>query len=171
MSKFISLLLFIFVSCTYKDNSPMSAIYRDHGPDPSQYDGSTGDTSKQWRQTDFTSFELSLFDALDTVNLAGTSTPAQLPTSQSPGFPNPFQHYMYVGTGFSLGPNDIIIAKYVIVDESFHAVEAGVRRITTGQFAWTIGANLQSRYYRVYVTYSASGNEHFYRFWGNIQKN
>lgn len=172
MSKFLSsLLLLAIFSCTYKDSSPMSAIYRDHGPDPSQYDGSTGDTSQQWKQTNFTSFELSLFSGLDTANLTNTITPAQLPTRQTPGYPNPFQHAMFIVAPFYLGPYDAVVAKYVIVDASFRSVEARAIRISSGQSVLTIGANLQAGFYRVYVTFSASGNEHFLNYWGNIQKN
>lgn len=78
---------------------------------------------------------------------------------------------MFVGAGFGLGGNDVIVAKYVVVNGSFQIIETGTRRITSSQLVLTVGANLQAGYYRVYVTYSALGNEHFFNFWGNIQKN
>jgi hypothetical protein len=172
MIKFLSaLLLLALISCTYKDSSPMSAIYRDHGPDPGQYDGSTGDTSQQWKQANFTSFELSLFSGLDTANLTNTQTPAELPNRQAPGYPNPFQHALFIATPFSLGPYDAVVAKYVVVDAAFRSVEARAYHITSSQSVLTIGANLHAGFYRVYVTFSASGNEHFLKYWGNIQKN
>jgi len=165
MKKIVVLLSYLILAgCSYHDTSIVDAIYLDHGPDPSQYDGSTGNTANQWKETNFTSSEMALFNDLDTVKLEGTSS--TLIFRQLPAYPNPFQSVIIISTGF----NGSVIAKYVIVDSYFHPIQKKSIRLNIPSTSFQI-SNIPKGKYRIYVTYSTLGNEHFFKFWGNIWHN
>lgn len=123
----------------------------------------------QWKSTTFTDKEIGLFNDLDTVNLVGSV----LPTIQTAtyGFPNPFNHQIGVSATLSQPLNGDVVVKYVVVNSGMTPIKKGaVRTYATSFFGFTVPATFGSGKYRLYYTYSAEGNEHYFKSWGNIQK-
>jgi hypothetical protein len=114
---------------------------------------------------------MALFRELDTAKLVGTSSP--LISRQSPAYPNPFQDLIVISTGFEQPFSGNVMAKYVIVDSFFHAIQKKsilLNIASASGCTFKIG-DIPKGKYRIYVTYSTLGNEHFFKFWGNIWHN
>lgn len=135
----------------------------------------------QWESKVFTTQEESLFNGLDTANLAGTIMPDSIVVSSSTFFPNPFGSQAILAFAFSPGYNGQLELKYVIVDGHMKIKDIGALRIqaTANQnFPLSpsvsspiqLAPNLPVGQYRIYFTLSAQSKANFYKTWGNIQK-
>ena len=123
----------------------------------------------QWKNTEYKSSELDLFNELDTANLSGTLLPVI--SNSYYGFPNPFTNQIRVSTFLTQPLNGEIILKYVVANEHMKSVQKGcVRLYITSSINFTIQGNFKSGNYRLYFTYSSQGHEHFFKTWGNIKK-
>ena len=123
----------------------------------------------QWKNTSFSNTELALFNSLDTANLSGTQLPVI--ANSYYGYPNPFTNYIAVSTTLAQPLNGDIVMKYVVVDNKLNPVQKGCSRIhVTSAINFLVAGNFSSGNYRLYFTYSAQGNEHFFKTWGYIQK-
>jgi hypothetical protein len=123
----------------------------------------------QWKNMSLSGSELSLFNSLDTADLSGTQLPVV--TSSSYGFPNPFTNQMGVYTSLQQPFSGAIVLKYVVVNKKMDPVQKGAVRIqATSGIGFVIAGNFSPGNYRLYFTYSAQGNEHFFKTWGNILK-
>ena len=130
----------------------------------------SGYPDSQWRSVTFTAKELALFQSLDTVDLAGTTTPASISVAF---YPNPFYTQFRSAVVYPHQYTGTCIIKYVIVDnlmtpifKSFLVTNAA----SPGISLFAILPLIPVGQYRLYYTASAQGNENFYEGWGNIQK-
>lgn len=145
----------------------------------------SGLTDGQWENKTFSSRELNLFNALDTVDLAGTTMPDSVleekPISHNYTFPNPFNQTTQLSLSFSSGFSGLVVLKYVIVNGDFKIVDKSAIRIqatvcSCPSFSSSSGVidlmpNVPRGQFRLYYTLSSQGNNHFYKAWGNIQEN
>ena len=145
----------------------------------------SGLTDGQWGNKIFSTQELNLFNSLDTVNLTGTTMPDSVleekPVSHNYAFPNPFNQTTQLSFRFSPGFSGQVVLKYVIVNGDFTIVDKSAIRIqatvcSCPSFSSSSGVidlmpNVPRGQFRLYYTLSSQGNDHFYKAWGNIQKN
>jgi len=132
--------------------------------------GSSGNVADQWVSQNFTAAEMAMFNELDTTNLTGTSTPSQIILTAA--FPNPFRNYIIIASQCDPVYTGTIVVKYVVVNKFFDPIIKNSLRINyTQSYSPFEVANLSKGNYRIYVTYSAINNEHFFKFWGDIQSN
>jgi len=139
----------------------------------------------QWQAKVFTSREQNLFNSLDTANLTGTTKPDSVfesPIEYNCSFPNPFTAFNQMSFRFTNAFNGQMIFKFVIVDSLMHSLYKDAIRIqatsnpliplnpSSGNLI-TIYPNVPIGRYRFYYTLSSQLNQHFYKCWGNIQKN
>jgi hypothetical protein len=126
----------------------------------------------QWNRKIFTDTELSLFTSLDTVNLAGSTTPVMVRDTLNYAFPNPFSNYHILTFKFNDNFSGEVVIKYVIVDSRLNAVDKKVGRVNSnsGYGAVSMAPDLSPGQYRLYYTLSSQANPHFYQSWGNIEK-
>jgi hypothetical protein len=123
----------------------------------------------QWKNTSFSSSELALFNELDTANLSGTLLPVI--ANSYYGYPNPFTNEIAVSTSLAQPLNGDVVIKYVVVNNKLNPVQKGCARAhVTSTINFLVPGNFSSGNYRLYFTYSAQGNEHFFKTWGYIQK-
>lgn len=139
----------------------------------------------QWLLKTFTAQELALFNSLDTASLSGTLKPDSVKeegTNYNFVYPTPFvSHYNRVFR-FSSGYNGQVVYKYVLVDSLMNPLEKKAVRLQGASFPQSpsnpsssnpiaIMHNVPVGRYRLYYTLSTSSHPHFYKSWGNIQKN
>jgi len=136
-----------------------------------------GDT--QWQSTTFTSQELSLFSSMDTANLTGTVMPGAVLRTQNFPFPNPFTTSHNLVLSFPNGYVGPFVLKMVYVDSLMNPLLKMSTRWqatayappTASSFGVTITPTIVPvGRFRLYYTLSAASNPHFYKCWGNIQK-
>lgn len=136
-----------------------------------------GDT--QWQSTTFTSQELGLFNSMDTANLTGTTTPSAVLHTQNFPCPNPFASSQNLFLTFPSGYTGPFVLKMVYVDSLMNPILKMSSRWsataysppTPSGFGLTITPTiLPTGRFRLYYTLSAASNPHFYKCWGNIQK-
>jgi hypothetical protein len=139
----------------------------------------------QWGNKTFSAQELNLFTSLDTVDLTGTTMPDSVweekPVSNNYAFPNPFKQTTNLFFRFSPRFSGQIVLKYVIVNGDFNVVKKSAIRIqatvcSCPSFSSSSGVidllpNVAIGQFRLYYTLSSQGNNHFYKTWGNIEKN
>jgi hypothetical protein len=170
MIRFFSLVYFILIivsSCSKNNRlSDFSNIYTTDGTGNIH----SGDFSdNQWQNKAFTESEMALFNDLDTANIAGTSMPSL--TMVRYAIPNPFVDYFGVPLSLNADFAGDIVVKYVIVNRAMKAVQKGVQRLhATSNAYFHITPAFASGKYRLYFTISAESQEHFYKSWGNIER-
>ncbi|MEO7043669.1 MAG: hypothetical protein ABI091_00075, partial [Ferruginibacter sp.] len=127
---------------------------------------------------------LNLFTSLDTANLAGTTTPAAVLETYSPRrnsiIPNPFSTSFQIFFEFNTGFSGQFVFKYVIVDSLMNSLDKraitmrasvfGPGNVSTSNTI-SILPNVPAGRFRLYYTLSSQANQHFYKSWGNIQRN
>lgn len=147
---------------------------------------SPGDS--QWHKKNFTPEELNLFTSLDTANLTGTVTPdsvQETPPYYNAFYPNPstgqinipsFFYFANPANGY-MGP---FVFKCVIVDSMMNPLYKKVIRSSAipapgpQHLSWggiSITPILPTGRFRIYFTFSSQADPHFYKSWGNIQRN
>ena len=138
----------------------------------------------QWQSKTFSTAELNLFTSLDTANLNGTATPTAVLENNNLRhnsiYPNPFTSTFYIQFGFTPGYSGQFVFKSVIVDSLMNPVDKKVVRMQATVFgpgnvsnsnAVGFASSLTVGRYRLYYTLSSQANPHFYKSWGNIQRN
>lgn len=130
--------------------------------------GKIGNTDNQWKSQTFTANEMALFTDLDTVNLSKTEMPISV--EQFPAYPNPFSNFATVRATPKAPFSGSVVIKYVIVNSKLQPVAKKSQRAASS-FDFIVGNDISSGKYRIYFTLSSLGNPHFYKSWGNIQKN
>jgi hypothetical protein len=169
MKKIICLLLtsltILYLSCSKsEDLIDVSTIYvTDNNGVPVN---KTNDN--QWKLQNFASNEMALFTDLDTVDLSKTEMPISV--EQFPAYPNPFSYFATIRATPKAPYSGSVIIKYVIVNSKLQPMVKKSQRSTTS-FDFLVGNDIGSGKYRIYFTLSSLGNPHFYKSWGNIQKN
>src|SRR6185503_9150781 len=164
-SFYLILLFFIFTQCTDKKLDNFAIYMTDNignliGNPPND---------DQWKSTTFSNTELALFNSLDTANLSGTQLPVI--ANSYYGYPNPFTNQIAVYTALAQPLNGDIVIKYAVVDNKLNPVKKGCARAhITSSINFLVPGSFSSGNYRLYFTYSAQGNEHFFKTWGYIQK-
>ena len=182
----ILLTTIIFISCSKSDNST---------PIPATIDVSAqwkvdavgnlilGLPDGQWQTKTFTTAELNLFTSLDTANLSLTNTPTAVLENElryNSIIPNPFISNFQILFGFTPGFTGQFVFKSVIIDSLMNPLDKKVLRMQASVFgpgnASTsntniIMSNLPVGRFRLYYTLSSQANQHFYKSWGNIQRN
>jgi len=144
-----------------------------------------GPNDSQWSPKEFSSRELNLFSSLDTAKMTGTVKSDSVFTntaSKNCIFPNPFKTSASFVFNFSSGFNGLLEFKFVIVDDHLNIIDKGAFKIqgtsypnipgnpsTSGLV--TLTPNVSSGKYRIYITLSSEASQHFYKTWGNIEKN
>ena len=141
----------------------------------------TGPGDGQWKSTTFTAQELNLFASLDTANLIGTTTPAQVLETNGYNaiYPNPFilsgPHAM--SFTFPNGYSGQFVLKLVYVDSLMNPLFKKAVKLQSNAYPppTTSGVNIQILpsvpvgRHRLYYTLSSASNPNFYTCWGNIQ--
>ena len=131
----------------------------------------------QWIAKTFNGKEFELFNSLDTANLSGTITPAtviETPPGYVAIYPNPFTLGFAFTLRFNVGYPGPYVFKAVVADSTLTPVfKTAIRLTVSGGQSSSIAFNptLPVGRYRFYYTLSAMGNPHFYKSWGNIQRN
>lgn len=143
----------------------------------------SGDLSdNQWKNKSFSSAEMALFAGLDTADLSGTTKPDSINQRfLNTIYPNPsyLQGGFYYSTYYNIGFSGKVVMKYVLVDSLMNVVDKGAIRLqaqsnppptpsTSNAIAFK--PNTAPGRFRLYFTFSAASNEHFYKSWGNIQR-
>ncbi len=160
--------LILLLSCSKAETSAIdvsSIITTDSNGVPQ---GKIGNTDDQWKSQTFTTSEMALFTDLDTVNLTKTEMPISV--EQFPAYPNPFSYFATVRATPKAPFSSSVVIKYVIVNSKFQPVVKKSQHATTS-FDFIVGNDISPGNYRIYFTLSSLGNPHFYKSWGNIQKN
>jgi hypothetical protein len=126
----------------------------------------------QWKSNSLTEEEMRLFNSLDTMNLAGTTTPVNMSEAVNYPFPNPFRDMHTLVFNFGGGFSGDVVFKYVIADRYLQAVDKRVARLNAqnANASVAIQPPVPVGQYRLYYTLSSQANPHFYKRWGNIQK-
>lgn len=132
-------------------------------------------TDGQWSRKALSNRELALFNNLDTVSLAGTTTAQAIldtTTNLHPFFPNPFQVAHQLTFAFNPGIMGDVILKAVVVDSTYAIKYQTWRRISTQSTmsSLQVTPSLSTGKYRFYFTLSTQAAPHFYTSWGNIEK-
>ena len=83
--KNVLLIAFFLLGCSKSETINVTAIF--YTDASNQAMGYTGDTSNQWKSTEFSATEMSLFKSLDTAKLSTSSVPTISNTGRA--FPNP----------------------------------------------------------------------------------
>jgi hypothetical protein len=123
----------------------------------------------QWKQQTFSQEEMDLFKDLDTTNLQGTTVPSI--NRQGNPAPNPFLDYTNLYANLDQPLNGTVLVKYVLANSDRKAVyKAALRVPVQNVLVFPVTGNFRAGKYRLYFTYSALGNEHFFKSSGNIQK-
>ncbi len=130
----------------------------------------------QWISKTFNGKEFELFNSLDTANLSGTITPAtvvETPPGYVATYPNPFTAAFSLSLRFNIGYPGPFIFKAVVVDSSLTPLFKTAQRLSVfnQQISIAFNPGLPAGRYRFYYTLSSQGNAHFYKSWGNIQRN
>jgi len=183
----LSATIIIFISCRKDDNSNNVTPAIDVSAQW-QIDAVgnliLGIPDRQWQTKTFTPTELNLFTSLDTTNLTGTTTPTTvLETSSQRNnsiFPNPFSTSFQILFGFNAGFSGQFVFKCVIVDSLLNPLDKKVTIMQASVFGpgnvstsniISIIPNVPIGRFRIYYTLSSNTNQHFYKCWGNIQRN
>jgi hypothetical protein len=126
----------------------------------------------QWTSNSLSEEEMRLFSSLDTTNLTGTTTPANMREAVNYPFPNPFRDMHSLVFNFGGGFSGEVVFKYVIADKFLKSVDKRVARfkVQNGNASVAIQPPVPVGQYRLFYTLSSKANPHFYKRWGNIQK-
>ena len=168
----------IFTSCTKKDGETKPTII----DVSSQWTIDAGGTAvvslndAQWVSKVFNGQESALFNSLDTAELSGTISPAtvvETPPGYVATYPNPFISNFTLTLRFNIGYPGPFVFKAVVVDSSLTPLFKTAQRLSVfnQQISIAFNPTLPVGRYRFYYTLSSAGNAHFYKSWGNIQRN
>jgi hypothetical protein len=159
--------MLLIIACSKEDEkqADFSNIYL---TDEFGNDLSGNQTDGQWESKVFTANELALFSSLDTNDLSGTTKPATI--NSHPVYPNPFERYFSLSTTFNRGFSGSTVVKFVIVNTKMQAVQKGAIRLQPNQNGFAIQPAFPTGKYRIYYSFSALGDEHYYTSWGNLHK-
>jgi hypothetical protein len=139
-------------------------------------------TDGQWVAKTFIDEEINLFKSLDTISLDGTIKPFALmtaPLNYNSIYPNPFSQSFSMNFRFLNNYEGPYVMKYVVVDSLLNPVEkkalkgiAVVEQLPglPSSSNLLIAPNFPKGKYRFYYTLSAKDEPHFYKSWGNIQR-
>jgi hypothetical protein len=130
----------------------------------------------QWVSKTFNGKEIALFTSLDTADLSGTISPAtvvETPPGYVATYPNPFLSNFTLTLRFNIGYPGPFVFKAVVVDSSLSPLFKTAQRLSVfnQQISIAFNPGLPVGRYRIYYTLSSQGNAHFYKSWGNIQRN
>lgn len=168
----------IFTSCTKKDGETKPTIIDVSSQWTIDASGNAivSLNDFQWISKTFNGQEFALFNSLDTANLSGTIAPAtviETPPGYVATYPNPFTANFILTLRFNVGYPGPFVFKAVIADSALTPLFKTAQRLNvfSQQISIAFNPTLPVGRYRFYYTLSSQGNAHFYKSWGNIQKN
>jgi len=172
---FIFFLFAVFISCKKSSISSFDLNcqqYTDFSGNPLQ---STGNCDKYF-DTIFTANELSLFNTLDTANLALTSLPDSI-SFYNYTYPNPSVGNFRTAYFYNSTHSGQVLIKIIITDNNLTPVFSTIKYISYNQIpngfpssvSILLSPNLPSGNYRLYQTISTISNLNFKKCWTNIK--